>query len=263
MLSQMISRLTEEQDEVLPIYREKWRSIATMTEPIDREKVASAIKATYAEINYPEPEILFYTNPISAIERLFAVKNFKEYTGPCINGKFSKRVFEHIQHLIKRQLDEALFIRLRNKIQFPDFPHYPTETNPQASFFPEGVERLIEVQLLTDFDKPEFEFTNICDLSLTLTRPAGWSIWGCMFDFCISVLELQHDKRKWGVLQDLMQCCGFIFLFEKVCIVCDRPCKLSFDQMNKLHAEGEPAIQFADGYSVYAHHGRHLSEERL
>ncbi|WP_375494964.1 hypothetical protein [uncultured Nostoc sp.] len=28
-----------------------------------------------------------------------------------------------------------------------------------------------------------------------------------------------------------------------------------------LHAEGEAALQFADGYSVYACHGRHPSQE--
>ncbi|WP_308189066.1 DUF6745 domain-containing protein [Nostoc mirabile] len=63
------------------------------------------------------------------------------------------------------------------------------------------------------------------------------------------------------MLQNFMQHCGFVFQFEKVCIVCDRPCKLSFDQQNMLHAEGEPALQFPDGYSVYACHGRHASQQ--
>ena len=83
-----------------------------------------------------------------------------------------------------------------------------------------------------------------------------------MFDFCISVLKLQHDRQKWQVLQELMQHCSFIFQFEKFCVVCDRPCKLSFDQENRLHADKEPAIQFADGYGVYACHGRNPFELR-
>ncbi|MEH1839447.1 MAG: DUF6745 domain-containing protein [Nostoc sp.] len=49
---------------------------------------------------------------------------------------------------------------------------------------------------------------------------------------------------------------------SKVCIVCDRPCKLSFDEENMLHAEGEPALQFPDDYSVYACHGRHPSQKQ-
>ncbi len=52
-----------------------------------------------------------------------------------------------------------------------------------------------------------------------------------------------------------MQYCGFIFLFENVCIACDRPYKLSFDQQNSLHGEGKYALEFIDGYGVYAYHG--------
>ena len=49
--------------------------------------------------------------------------------------------------------------------------------------------------------------------------------------------------------------------FENICIVCDRPSLLSFDNQNRLHAEGEPAIQFTDGYSLYAYHGVTLPEK--
>jgi hypothetical protein len=43
--------------------------------------------------------------------------------------------------------------------------------------------------------------------------------------------------------------------------VCDRPRILSFDNEQRLHAEGTPAIQFADGFSVYAYHGVGLPEK--
>ncbi|HEY9847999.1 MAG TPA: hypothetical protein V6D28_00960 [Leptolyngbyaceae cyanobacterium] len=42
---------------------------------------------------------------------------------------------------------------------------------------------------------------------------------------------------------------------------CDRPRILSFDNQNRLHAEGSPAIQYADGFSVYAYHGVSLPEK--
>ncbi|HLO49930.1 MAG TPA: hypothetical protein VK211_16050, partial [Kamptonema sp.] len=244
-----------------PLYRDKWRSIEMSTESIDREKVAAVIKAAYAVSDFPEPEILFYNNPLTAIEKTLAIENFKTYLGRDIHIKFMKRVDDHIAHGIRRQLDDKLFIRLRNQVQHPEFPHYWTDSNPLISYFPYGVIRCIEHQLIADLDKPELEFSDISYFTRNLNRPAEGAIWGCVFDFCISVLNLQHDKKKWNVVQELMQHCGFVFKFEKVCIVCDRPCKLSFDQENKLHAEGEPALQFAEGYSVYAWHGRHPSEE--
>ncbi|MBC7971807.1 MAG: hypothetical protein H7Z11_17055, partial [Verrucomicrobia bacterium] len=36
---------------------------------------------------------------------------------------------------------------------------------------------------------------------------------------------------------------------------------LRFDSENRLHAEGEPAIRFVDGYSLYSYHGVTLPEK--
>jgi hypothetical protein len=68
--------------------------------------------------------------------------------------------------------------------------------------------------------------------------------------------------------QEILRCqnllfehCGLIFPFEKICAVCDRPRHLRFDSQNRLHAEGEPAIEFADGWKIYFYHGVRLPEE--
>lgn len=56
--------------------------------------------------------------------------------------------------------------------------------------------------------------------------------------------------------------CGWILPFKKFCIVCDRPRIISFDSEYRLHAEGgRPAIQFADGYSLYAYYGVRLPKK--
>ncbi|OUL20862.1 hypothetical protein BV378_28635 [Nostoc sp. RF31YmG] len=53
-----------------------------------------------------------------------------------------------------------------------------------------------------------------------------------------------------------------MFTFEKVCIVCDRPRKISLDTENRLHAEGEPVIVFSDGWHTgYYYHGVKLPEK--
>jgi hypothetical protein len=82
-----------------------------------------------------------------------------------------------------------------------------------------------------------------------------WAGEGSWLDFCISILNCAHDSRKWQILQDLIGHCGWILPYEKTCIVCQRPIKLSFDGQHLLHADGEYAILFADGYGLYFHHG--------
>jgi hypothetical protein len=252
MPKSIITRLTEEQEALISIYRDKWRSIQLLTEPIELEQATATVKAAYIASNYPEPEILFYNSPLAAIEKVLTIENFRAYLGRHLQVKFSKRVLNHLEYGIREQIDEQIFVKLRSKIQFPEFPHYPTDNYPQNSYFLYGVTRCTEHQLIADLDKPEFEFADISYLANSITLPPEWAILGCMFDFCISVLNVRHDKKKWKVLQDLMQYCSFLFLFEKVCILCDRPVKLSFNRENMLQAEREPALQFTDGYSVYA-----------
>lgn len=86
-------------------------------------------------------------------------------------------------------------------------------------------------------------------------HPELWASQGSWLDFCRSVLNGNCDPKKWQVFHSLVSSCGWIFPYEKTCIVCDRPIKLCFDSNRLLHAEGEFALLFADGYSLYFNHG--------
>nr|WP_199301281.1 hypothetical protein [Trichocoleus sp. FACHB-90] len=74
-------------------------------------------------------------------------------------------------------------------------------------------------------------------------------------------MNYSHKLKGWAVCQSIVNNCGWTFPFEKICFICDRPRILSLDNQQRLHAEGAPAIQFADGYSVYAYHGVTLPEK--
>lgn len=79
-------------------------------------------------------------------------------------------------------------------------------------------------------------------------------------DLCISELKWNVFQQLWLILQNLMRNCGWIFPDKNIAIICDRPLHLRFDNQNRLHAEGEPAIEFTDGYSLYSYHGVTLPE---
>ena len=63
MLQKKIEKPTPEQEALIPFYQEKWRNIALSTEPIDRQKVTSAVKKAYALIGLSVPEIIFIDSP--------------------------------------------------------------------------------------------------------------------------------------------------------------------------------------------------------
>ncbi|WP_371641132.1 DUF6745 domain-containing protein [Tolypothrix sp. NIES-4075] len=49
--------------------------------------------------------------------------------------------------------------------------------------------------------------------------------------------------------------CGWTFLFQDFCFLCNRPCHILLDDRNRLHAEHQPAIRFTDGFSIFVQHG--------
>jgi hypothetical protein len=122
--------------------------------------------------------------------------------------------------------------------------------------------------------------------------PQVWIEPGSQLDFCISTLKLPYTQGpqwpsmlldmttsrgratptvsgswkpgtgdRWLLLQNLMQHCGWIFAWENACVICDRPIKFLYDSKFLLHGEGEAALLFADGSSLYFHHGVALPKE--
>ncbi|MCP2730411.1 DUF6745 domain-containing protein [Limnofasciculus baicalensis] len=86
-------------------------------------------------------------------------------------------------------------------------------------------------------------------------HPAQWINRANWLDIGISVFKCSYPKENWEIFQSIANNCGWIFPFEKTCIVCERPIKLSRDRDRTIHAEAEVALLFADEYSLYLHHG--------
>ena len=252
----IITKLSEEQEIAIHKYIEKWQAIARQTKPIDRDQAKAVIKNVYQLINYKEPEIVYTGSPFGAIQKILATENYQSYLGRNVRNKFQKRIYDHLSHLIEKQLDKPLFYELINKTLFEGEP----SSEPTVFHFPYGIESCVESQIFQDLGRidPDYldtQYEEVSPLIESFFRVGKFYCRGCMFDFCISELKLQYDRAQWQVMQELMKQCDFVAMFENVCFVCDRPVKLLLDSQNQLHAEWEYALKFADDYGVYAYHG--------
>lgn len=81
---------------------------------------------------------------------------------------------------------------------------------------------------------------------------------GSWVDFCIGVLNLEYDRPLYSAFKSLAENCDWIYPFEKMCCVCDRPIQLHFDSEYLLHALCQPAVEFWDKFSVYSYRGVQL-----
>lgn len=239
--NKIITELTPEQEALIPVYREKWRKIALSTERIDRKKAADAIKAAYTWFGAKQPEILFVDSPYAAFRQLDNIHyDYLDFSlrydlrHPLIN--YANEKIHDSGTIEERSVLEQELLKLVLEVNGIIYPILEDDLWLEYICIPDGfIEGSVNVNLLI----PE------C----------------CYYDFCICVLNLAHNPKQWQVLKNVVQHCGWIIDYENICIVCDRPTKLSFDNENRLHAEAETAIEFADGFKGYAYHGVQLPEK--
>jgi len=240
-MSAAIAKLTPDQEALIPVYRAKWRQIELSTRPIDRKKAASAVKAIYAALDKAEPEIVFCDSPDRA---------WQDGAGRYQNN-LELEIFTYLlipmnQELLIK-LTKRLYLELSSKMLNRQGRDFIGQMVDQLS---QNVEAAPAKPIVNVHD---FVKSFICSPDLTANLS--------MIDFCNSVLNCQVYPQKWKLSGSLIAECGAIVPCEKICLLCDRPRALRFDEERRLHGEGEPAIEFADGFSVYVHHGVRVPEK--
>ncbi len=61
--------------------------------------------------------------------------------------------------------------------------------------------------------------------------------------------------------QGLLHGIGNSIYYGNICPIASPPSQISFDNQQRLHAEGKPALQFPNGGTIYAYHGVKLPEK--
>jgi len=235
MSQTLIDRLTPEQEAMMPVYEEKWWKIATSTASLDPSKAREAVQAAYALICKKEPEIIFADGPAYACQHISM--HFSPYRKELTD--------------IVKQLNDTI-VKLKIKIgsqMHHDLFRYFKEREAIIRTSISAIAEIIYNQIGIEID----QFYSMGTENFVSN--------GSLLDYCISELNCQPHRPIWDIYQLLMQNAGWIFPFEKTCIVCSRPSILSLDDQQRLHAEGGPAIQYADGLSVYASRGVLLPEK--
>lgn len=241
----LIEKLTPEQESLIPIIQEKWHSLALSTAPIDRQKASFAVKSAYVFLWDDEPEILFFDSLYEALKDINVyLPNWEEYD--------QEDLFYLIEDTLNEQLSDSLRYELHDQLLDPFRIQLHALWNPFLNQF---------------YHQPEISHW-VASNFVHDVNPQDWLVQCSFVDFCVSVLNCSLKpslQSQWEGLQSLAKNCGWMYNFfneeTSLFCVCDRPTHLDFDQEYRLHAVGKPAIQFADGYSLYSYHGVGIPEK--
>ncbi|HEY9649107.1 MAG TPA: hypothetical protein V6C95_00480, partial [Coleofasciculaceae cyanobacterium] len=224
------------------------------TEPIDRSRAVKTVKAAYTWINEPQPEILFADSPYAAVSMT------KEAYELCIKTHGNLRYRKLRDRLNIRWHSNGLGELFQQQLETQLY-----QRNPDKSLLLNDLKGYFEERSWVTTRHNINAYVRCCIRDLQEDRNRWRDMYGlidCLeffettpswLDFCISVLDCDCDRQLWEILQALVTSCHSILPFEGVCVICDRPNRLSFDTENRLYAKGEPAIEFRDGFGIYVY----------
>jgi hypothetical protein len=239
-----IQTLTPEQELQLLAYRQNWRQIALSTKPFEPNQAIAAVNALYQRLNQPEPAFVVCSGPLAACEKLLDIQ-----TQQPLGAKLSLQIMglfqDYLDNTVQSQPGKPIANLLHQGIYqrlYEDSQHF-------------NMHGLVGEDL--QLYQPESPYAAIAEEFLmgAVCVPAMHYPLGCLTEFCIQVLQCHADLALWAVLKDILCQTYWIFPFAQVCVLCDRPSTLKLDERDRLHAEGEAALRFADGYRLFAYHG--------
>jgi hypothetical protein len=75
------------------------------------------------------------------------------------------------------------------------------------------------------------------------------------------IAGLTYDQKSWAKYKLIVQNLDIILPFKEICIVCERPTKIGWHDAGGIHCEDGPAVEYADGYCLWALEGYRVPEK--
>jgi len=234
------------------------KRLTLSTTPIDGQKATEAVKVAYAAMGLEEPSVIICTSPRDAYLQFNLPK--RDHSQNCSDEWDRNRPGERLDAKLRSPL-------IVGELASPGVWQYELDS---MTIEPEADRTLtvLMYELINSYAKSKGIRGKVFPTHLFFLKdpetPTSLFKEIYLTQLYISSLGLYLSQKAQEILRSqklLFEHCGFIFPCEKTCVVCDRPRHLRFDSQNRLHAEGEPAIEFADGWKVYFYHGVRLPEE--
>jgi hypothetical protein len=243
--------------------RREWTEIALSTKRIDRTRAAEAVEALYrAATGRPPAAILFFDSPAQAeaagtffVSDFFASLPLGEGRRPpdvmlviekamgigsgAIRRPDPLGAAPHTENLVRTALDDTYLLQ--------------SAFDALCRQLPPHVRRVL----------PTGQRRNK-NWRQRLRRQARWSVslfWWREFAayHCYQRAAFPHqkvpDQNLISAIIEICRTCGGCWFYPEIAIISDRPALMQFDETGRLHADTGPAVDYPDGFAVYALHG--------
>ena len=222
----MINELTPEQNSMLPKYHDKWFEIGMNTDPINLEDATRAVNLMYECAGLSHPKTVIHLPSPLAVTKERKVGKSVYYEIISVSGS---QIWKQINKEVWKHLHDHLVDPINSEILRQNRYHIIDQLWDQTGNF----------------------------YTYNVFSGSHESKWFAFLEFLHDNFNLA-DKAK-GLIET-SKCAGWVWPFENMAIITDRP-EVCHVENGLLHCDSGPAIIYRDGFSVFAFNGVRLPRE--
>ncbi len=220
-----LEKLTKAQAKRIPEFREKWLRLGLSTEPADRPKAEASVDEAYRAAGLTPPTLkLWLRSPPEGAIAAAMLANGK--LKPLL-AQVGAQVGAQIGAQVYAQVGAQVYAQVRAQVGAQVYAQVGAQVGAQIGRSAWG------------------------------QHDAGWL---SFYDFFCHATGLQCAERMGG-LTGVAASSGWWWPFAGAVILTDRPQHLARDAEGRLHCETRAAIEYRDGWGVFAWHGVRVPAE--
>ena len=228
----MITKLTKEQEDLLPIVRDKWIAIGLSTRPMDFEKVRDKlIPAYYNAGGLEAPKTVVYCrSPKEMVEK---VCNDKKALNSSVYSAVNSAVNSAVGSAVGSAVNSAIYSAVHSAV-------YSAVYSAVGSAVYSTVNSAV--------------WNGYVGGNL-------WASWQAYYDYFVQIGVEGLDKIIPTL--ELSEECGYLYPAKDVCYVTDKPEFIHRNEEGKLHSLNGPAMKWRDGFEIYRINGDKATDEQV
>ena len=227
-----ITKLTAQQEQELPAFREEWLKIGLRTDPIDRTEAESAVCGLYEAAGLKRPKvILFFTSPAlcllarAVMRKTQMESQLVDQLGPQLESQLASQLRLQLVDQLGSQLRSQLWSQLESQL-----------------------ESQLRSQLWSQLERS-------AALDATWTAGGQDAYWLAFYEFGRKIGVKYTNTGHLDAYIRYAKTCGWMYAYDGIALVSERPTEIHFDNRGLLHNENEMSVKFSDGWGVHSWHG--------
>jgi hypothetical protein len=264
----MITSLTPEQAQSLATFRDYGLRIGLSTEPCDRDAAADAVRRHYAACELNTPMIVWLDGPLhgAIAAHILGLKYDQVHTQ--VRDQLYAEVRDQVYTQVRAQVRDQVYAQVRDQVyaQVRDQMLDQVHTQVLAQVRDQVLDQVYDQVYAQVRDQVYAQVRDqmYTDVYAQVGRAIAGSQWADVAAQirCYQSLGVSFPHEA-NTLVSVIENCGWLWAFDGLAILTERPHILCRDDQKRLHCEGGPAIAYRDGTEVYAWHGQRVPAKWL